>query len=373
VKYRLTALTPLLVGDGNQLSPIDYMVWKDQVSVLDQQRIFRLLSRGPRLEGYLAQLRKAEKLDFASWGGFAQNYAERRIPFEHSSLTPAWQNEPAEYLHIPTFCSGTQGPFLPASALKGALRTALAFSRWNEGVLKELTARQSERPTRRLGEAAESMTLGSGAGDPMRAVSAGDSGPIARTAFKVYMLRVAALTTRGTNLELGWKQASRGYAPAMRPDQGTPVFAEMAAPRAQFTGHWKFTPRQSVKQGTQGHERLFQAANEHASKLLEAHWHYAEASGLRRVRENIDKVGLQLVDIMKRKDACMLNLGWAGGFLGKAAFLDTTNEEYRKLLRMMPFYERAIRSGLPFPKTRRIVFEQGEPATLAGWALLELE
>ena len=89
--YRITCLTPTLVGDGQRLSPIDYMVWKDHVNVLDQRRIFRLLAKGPRLEGYLTQLKKAEKLDFASWGGFAQNYAGRRIPFEHAG---AAQHQP---------------------------------------------------------------------------------------------------------------------------------------------------------------------------------------------------------------------------------------------------------------------------------------
>lgn len=49
MKYSVTALTPLLVGDGKELAPIDYMVWKDQVNVLDQPRIFKLLARGPRL------------------------------------------------------------------------------------------------------------------------------------------------------------------------------------------------------------------------------------------------------------------------------------------------------------------------------------
>ena len=78
MRYRLKCLTPLLVGDGRKLSPIDYMVWKDHVNVLDQWRIFRLLAKGPRLEGYLAQLKRADKLDFASWGGFAQNFAGRR-------------------------------------------------------------------------------------------------------------------------------------------------------------------------------------------------------------------------------------------------------------------------------------------------------
>ena len=75
MNYRLTCLTPTLVGDGQRLSPIDYMVWKDHVNVLDQWRIFRLLAKGPRLEGYLSQLKKADKLDFASWG----RSEERRV------------------------------------------------------------------------------------------------------------------------------------------------------------------------------------------------------------------------------------------------------------------------------------------------------
>src|SRR5215468_7027964 len=88
MRYRITCITPTLVGDGRKLAPIDYMVWKDHVNVLDQTRIFRLLAKGPRLEGYLTQLKRADKLDFASWGGFAQNFAGRRIPFrseEHTS------------------------------------------------------------------------------------------------------------------------------------------------------------------------------------------------------------------------------------------------------------------------------------------------
>jgi CRISPR-associated protein Csm5 len=51
MNYRVTCLTPTLVGDGQKLAPIDYMVWKDHVNVLDQRRIFRFWPKGPRLEG----------------------------------------------------------------------------------------------------------------------------------------------------------------------------------------------------------------------------------------------------------------------------------------------------------------------------------
>src|SRR3954447_24884074 len=131
-------LTPTLVGDGNRLSPIDYMVWRDQIHVLDQNRIFRLLSRGPRLEGYLAQLSKATKLDFASWGGFAQNYADRHIPFEDAACSAQWNTAPSESLFIPTFASASTGPYLPGAAIKGALRTAWVFSRVKPAAIKEL-------------------------------------------------------------------------------------------------------------------------------------------------------------------------------------------------------------------------------------------
>jgi hypothetical protein len=95
-RYRLTVLTPTLAGDGQKLSPIDYMVWKDQVNVLNQRRIFRLLARGPRIESYLGQLRKSEKLDFASWGGYAQNYALRRIAFDDLRFESRWHLPPGQ-------------------------------------------------------------------------------------------------------------------------------------------------------------------------------------------------------------------------------------------------------------------------------------
>jgi CRISPR-associated protein Csm5 len=360
--YKLTVLTPTLVGDGQRLSPIDYMVWRDQVNVLDQNRIFKLLARGPRLEGYLTQLRRAEKLDFASWGGFAQSYAERRIPFEHPSLTPAWEQTRPENLFIPTFCAGVNGPYLPASALKGALRTGLAFTRWNGGAMREIAARmEGDRPLRRPGEAAESMTIGSPATDPMRLVMAGDSDAVPVTSFKVYLVRVATLQERGGKTEPGWKPVS--------------MFAEMAAPGTVFKGHWRvreFLRDALHRREQKGPERLLEAANEHAAALIDVQRKYADSVGLARLRSNLDGLAGRLEEIRERGSACLLNLGWAGGFLGKAAFLDTASEDYRRILRRMPLYDRAIRSGMPFPKTRKIVWEAGQPSTLPGWTLLEV-
>jgi CRISPR-associated protein Csm5 len=384
MKYRLTALSPLLVGDGQKLSPIDYMVWKDQVNVLDQTRIFRLLAKGPRLENYLQQIKRADKLDFASWGGFAQNFADRRIPFEHASSSAYWEQARVESLHIPTFCAGPSGPFLPGSALKGALRTSLAFTRWNAGVVREIGSRMSgEKPVRHPGEAAELMTLGPSGSDPLKAISAGDSAPIATSAFRIYLLRVSTLDSRTPGkFELGWKQTNtRTTVPAGKPDQATPIFAEMAAPGTEFTGDFHETLfgkepglNRALRWGDSVNVAAFlKAANEHARQLITLQQQYAESAGLARLKENLTALASKLDGIDASAGSCILNLGWGGGFLSKAAFLDTSAEDYRNVLRQVSFYERAIRSGLPFPKTRRIVFLQNQPAALPGWALLQVQ
>jgi hypothetical protein len=38
----------------------------------------------------------------------------------------------------------------------------------------------------------------------------------------------------------------------------------------------------------------------------------------------------------------------------------------------LPPYSRTISSGLPFPKTRRILFLNDQPDTLAGWVKVEI-
>ncbi|MEP6716644.1 MAG: type III-A CRISPR-associated RAMP protein Csm5 [Terriglobia bacterium] len=381
MKYRINVLTPTLVGDGNRLSPIDYMVWRDHVNVLHQQRIFKLLAKGPRFEGYLGQLRKATTLDFASWGGFAQNYADRRIPFEDPAYTPYWNRASAESLSIPTFAATERGPFLPGAAIKGALRTAFIFDAAKPGMLRDLTARLTgERIPRHPAEPLEQQTAGSRGSDRLRVFSIADSDPLKRDTFQVYMLRVSTLIARGPGqFALGWKQLGRGAVDGKRPEDSTPTFAEMAGPGTTFDGEWRennFLNRPEVRQSLRWnqpitHERIFEAANQYAAKQLELHSQYAQWSGLEKLAESI--AGLQVsLEQARSSGGCLLSIGWGAGFLSKSAAIGADEPDFRKLLGMMPFYQRAIQSGLPFPKTRRVVFLKNKPATLPGWVELRL-
>jgi CRISPR-associated protein Csm5 len=378
MRYRLTCLTPLLVGDGRRLAPIDYMVWKDHVNVLDQWRIFRLLAKGPRLDGYLAQLKKADKLDFTSWGGFAQNFAGRRIPFENPAYSNYWNRAVGESLHIPTFASGASGPYLPATAIKGALRTGMLFAHWREGMLQDVLNRvKGERAPRRPAEIVEEQALGPAGSNRMRFVSAGDSDTVAVSQFKVYLLRTSTLQPRGGQYALGWKQSPRGSVDGARPEESTPVFAEMAAPGTTFEGLWDektffFQPgvRRVVRwPESMDRAKIFEAANVYAAGLLALQRQYASMAGMGLLDQSLDQLEQRLAQA-RQNGGCLLALGWGGGLLSKSSWLDTNNPEYRQILQQFALYNRALQTNLPFPKTRKIVFLNNRPATLPGWAEL---
>ncbi len=379
MRYSITALTPLLVGDGRELSPIDYMVWKDQVNVLDQARIFKLLARGPRLDGYLAQLRKATKLDFASWGGFAQNFSQRRIPFEHPELTAVWNSAPADSLFIPTFAAGPVGTYIPASALKGALRTGLMFSRWSGQTIDRIASSlEGDRLSRRVAESAEA----SAGASQVKVLSVADSQPIPVSALKIYLSRTASLDSRQPGKpQLAWKVAGRGSVSSQRVAESTPVFAEMAVPGTTFTGDWQErnffeNPELARALGWRSVPEIktfIDAANSYASAQLAAHARYAEAIGLTGLHSSIEKLKADLTTAVQSPLSCVLSLGWGGGFLSKAGFLGTDQEAYRKILRAVPPIGRSLRENLPFPKTRRVVFMKGQPSSLPGWARVQFE
>ena len=358
MNYQLTCLTPTLIGNGEELAPIDYMVWKDQINVLDQRRIFKLFARGPRLDGYLAQLKKASKLDFASWGGLAQNYAGRRIAFEHGSLTRHFERAAAEHLFIRTFSANAAGGiYVPGTAIKGALRTGTVFAGWNDQSWQSVTSQLNDRFPRNLAGPSDDRI----AGKRFSNVGSSDSEPLPNSMTRVYLTRASTLTGReNTKLELAWKRAPGGSTKSA--DDGTPAFIEMAAPGTVFEGVFR------AKDTT----TLFRAANQFAAGLLANHANYAEIAKLGKLSEAIANLQAEVGKASEGRTSCLLPVGWGGGFLGKAALVDTNTDAMREVLRKLPFYQRAIQTGLPFPKTRRVVFLNDQPATLAGWTLLTI-
>jgi CRISPR-associated protein Csm5 len=161
----------------------------------------------------------------------------------------------------------------------------------------------------------------------------------------------------------------RGSVDGRRVEESTPMFAEMAVPGTVFEGRWRedrFFARPEILGALNwrefpGHELLMEAANRFSAALVAVHRQYAEQAGLPILGQSLDALA-----------AAVAEAAQGGGFLTKVASTDTGSENYRQVLRQVGLYSRAIQTGLPFPKTRRIVFLEGRPATLPGWVRLEV-
>ena len=117
--------------------------------------------------------------------------------------------------------------------------------------------------------------------------------------------------------------------------------------------------------------KVFEAANVYAAGLLMLQRQYASWAGMGLLDQSLAMLEERLA-AARDKGACLLSIGWGGGMPAKSAWLDTTNQDYRSILQAFGFYNRALATGLPFPKTRRIVFLNNRPATLPGWTELSI-
>lgn len=366
--YRFTCLSPVLAGSGNHLAPIDYMVWRDQVNVLDQMRIFKLLSRGPRLDSYLAQIRRAEKLDFASWGGYAQNFASRRIALDGPELSALFDRAHPQDLFIPTFATTLDGQiYMPASVLKGPLRTAWMVSKATPELVE---AGVNHQATRSAARGLEASLAPGGGGRRTRGLMLSDSAG-SKGAARIFLTRTSTLVQRGKGLELGWKMSPRGSMDARRVNDSTPAFAEMAPAGTVFEGSWQWLGKSAGGRTPAGLEKLAEAANLSAERLIAYQRAYAEAAGLDAVIASLDKLSAALREAKGQPGSCLVCLGWGAGYLAKSVLLGLTAEQARDVLRKSPVYGRQIATGLPFPKTRRFVFSAGKAAALPGWGRLD--
>ena len=155
----------------------------------------------------------------------------------------------------------------------------------------------------------------------MRLIAASDSKPVPDSSFKVYLLRVSTLESRGGNYELAWKQAPRGS--AKWPEEGTPLFIEMALPGTVFEGEWRsneFLAGREIVKALRTRERLdaselWTAANLHTERLLATQAQYSEWAGLTLLKTTITELQRRLAEIREYGRGCLITLGWGGGFL----------------------------------------------------------
>ena len=290
-----------------------------------------------------------------------------------------YDKAPAENCFIPTFASTHEGLCFPATVLKGAMRLAMLVERASDAQVDAAVANLNGETPRRSAALLEAAVLGAAGVSRTRPVRISDSRPVANGATRVYLLRTAVLIQRGEKFEAAWKGATRGSVPLNRAGEAAMALAEMAAPGTVFEGDFRMpvlfrrqeTSRVLHWKRPAGPADIASAANRAATHLLGAHKKFAEAAGIAQIGVLCDAL-LKRVEEAQAAGRFLVCVGWGTGLLAKSIWASVADEKLREGLRFVPGYEQALRTGLPFPKTRKLIIRNGRPVSMPGWVEVEL-
>lgn len=360
-KLSLHTLSPLHIGDGDELRQhFDFAVHEGRTYRLNEDAI--LLAKEDRLRPdraghYPAPGLLLEERDFQNPALF--RYSLRGFP--RSSKTDARLKSFIKDVH--------DRPYIPGSSLKGAMRTALAWTGWRE-VQPRLDRSAIGRSRSWAGQPLERKLFGPDPNhDLLRALQVSDlSGP-GEAGGGLMIVNAQVLTRRnaGSPIELEAVAGDTAFTGSLVIDDR--LFSEQAERELHFNNrrHWldELLPR------IQAHSRA------RISEL--ARW-FAEADNC----ETIAAFYRQLSAVNLAPNQALLQIGWGAGWDGKTFWTHLQKEKllFEQLVTDFRMHKTGRsspprRAGDPFPRSKRAVMLVKEGVARAarpfGWVLIELE
>jgi CRISPR-associated protein Csm5 len=254
-------------------------------------------------------------------------------------------------------------PYIPGSSIKGALRTALAWSGWEESNVK-LTQNKLGRRKYWAGQKLEREIFGR---DPNHDL--------------LRALRVSDCTSKDASRHLVVVNAQV----LTLKELGSPIELEAIGGDAVFTGAvtldgYLFSAQAEQKLGFSEKRawlsNLLVRAQQHSRARIEKmmSW-YSKIDRGERVVNFLSK----LLSFEAQPNQALIQLGWGTGWDGKTFWTHLMADQYQfeKILKDYQMVKKGKRQpGDPFPKSRRVIMsgnnQEELPLAPFGWCLVEM-
>jgi CRISPR-associated protein Csm5 len=358
-KVTLKTLSPLHIGDGGELrQDFDFVVYQGRTYRLNEDAV--LLAKSERLrpnrEGhYPAPGQLLVDADYRRSELF--RYSLRGIP--RSKKTDA---------RVKSFIKDVYDrPYIPGSSLKGALRTALAWTGWKE-VNPALDRSAIGRSRSWAAQPLEKKLFGPNPNhDLLRALHVSDLFGEVEAGGSLLLINAQVLTKRsqGSPIELEALSGDLTFSGSLSIDET--LFSTWAEPELHFQNrqHWL--------------DELMTRAQAHSNARIAHLVEWFESA------DQADAIAVfyrQLAQVKLPSNQALLQIGWGSGWDGKTFWthLQRNANLFEQLVRDFRL-DRAGRGstrhpGDPFPRSRRaaMTIKDGRPRAVApfGWVLVEM-
>ncbi len=356
----LKILSPLHIGDGNELrQDFDFAVYKGRTYRINEDAVLeaKAASLRPGADGrYPAPGHLLSEADFSNPRFF--RYVLRGIP--RSKKTDA---------RVKSFIKDVYDrPYIPGSSLKGAFRTALAWTGWKE-INPALDRSAIGRSRSWAAQPLERKLFGPNPNhDLLRALHVSDLSGVEEAGGGLVLVNAQVLSYRsqGSPIELEALVGDLSLRGSLTIDET--LFSSWAEPELHFQKrkHWL--------------DELMARAQAHSK---------ARIARLVEWFENADQADAiadfyrQLAQARLQQNQALLQLGWGSGWDGKTFWthLQRNTHLFEQLVRDFRLDRAGKRStrqpGDPFPKSRRVAMaiKDGRPQAVApfGWVLVEVK
>jgi CRISPR/Cas system CSM-associated protein Csm5 (group 7 of RAMP superfamily) len=387
-QHLVEILTPLHIGTGNSLKyDYDYLIENGKVLVVDQHSLLQQLMTQDfeTLKELTAEITKLSELK-PILRTLEQGAGYQLAPFSKASSLPKGQEIRAQIK------DAFFRPYLPGSSIKGAIRTALLAEMIKEKGLAAIKGFLPKEIQDKNGNKKASLPAKYAASTLVNYLFAGEGVPsgkvpnfdflrafqISDAFFETHQLGITDvrwlnIDNRGDSPKPKWKNMSNRKNEAFKDwQQASGIFVESLLPattglltwqvdefllndkKAQQVLKWQNLPDFST------FKKLRDLLNAHAKERLLAEKAFFDDYGVREASVQCQKL---LQHLGEESEACYLQVGWGNGWHGMTG--DWMDEETKNDMRNL--YNLGKKGIAIFPKTRRLIVNEGSPCLPLGW------
>jgi len=367
MKYEIEVISPVHIGSGGTLSPIEYAV-EDKFYRVDMDRLFE--DERFDTDGFVEDAKAGALYLGRSAPELAKVHVRYALDISQSTRRNLLELIGRRSSEVREYIKTKDAAYIPGSSIKGAIRTAILWwvlknnsDKFNrvKRHLEDLVRSRDGVDKKHAADKVEDEVFGRDpTHDILKALQVSDTNAVAAKSLKVEEVRT--LTTAPQ--EHNWK-GFYTYVEAMK--TGTKLDLELKIDEFLLEGdaarELNFENKQELVM------EIPRICSEFANDFIEDEIRFFRQYN--RPRE-LDKV-LEFYGHEKeriKEDSFLLHLSWGSGWHGMTVGR-LLNPHLLSGLRMK------FRLGKPkvpeFPKTRRLVFENGEPKYPFGWIKLELK
>lgn len=362
-KLKLRTLSPVHIGSGDEWRlGFDFILANNQTWILDADAV---------LEAKEPAIKPDKTGRYPLLGSLLTAADLQNTAFFRYVLRGQPPSQKADARLKPFIKDPFDRPYIPGSSLKGALRTALAWTAWNELRLPPLRRDDIGRNRNWAGKPLENKIFGRDPNhDLLRALQVSDLFGPQKAGEGLAAIKAQVLTQQAAQSPVGLEAllSDVEFHGSLTIDQT--LFTPMAA-RLGFAERKKWL------------DELFLRAQKHTQARLRqlAAWF----DHVRPPAPGAQKVAAfyhQLLQVQLTPRQALLQIGWGSGWDGKTFWthLQKDKQLFEGLVREFRMDIAGRRSnrkpGDPFPSSRRVVMsgqkDGAQPIAPLGWVLVEI-